>query len=186
MYEVRGRIRWLKRSRIPGNELAGHYSVRLAGFFTRPSIAANLSSQSGGNHESPPFLLSFFLGTMHFFPLRLPLLTSFFLRRAHREIRTTSDEGFTSSSFRPPSTLAPFRWAPLKFCRPVVYPKERSSLLRGFGSFVAPRPVVGDETTPMQKTQRGRPHLIPRGLLKPRGIRNCAIVGSWLGGTPPL
>lgn len=94
MYEVRGRIRWLKRSRIPGNELAGHYSVRLAGFFTRPSIAANLSSQSGGNHESPPFLLSFFLGTMHFFPLRLPLLTSFFLRRAHREIRTTSDERF--------------------------------------------------------------------------------------------
>lgn len=157
--------------------------------FYQPSIAANLSSQTGGNHggESPPPVSSSVHNAL-FFPLRLPLLTSFF--SAPSASRNTRHEA-TKVSPHPPSSsagilsplpgLAPLSLGPVKFCRPVVYPRRRLAFTR-IRILCRPGPVVGDETTPMQKTQRGRPHLIQRGLLKPRGIRNCAIVAR----TPPL
>lgn len=72
--------------------------------FYQPSIAANLSSQTGGNHggESPP-PVSFSVYNALFFPLRLPLLTSFF--SAPSASRNTRHEA-TKVSPHPPSSSA--------------------------------------------------------------------------------
>lgn len=159
--------------------------------FYQPSIAANLSSQTGGNHESllpfSPPSVSFSVQCTFFSPPS-PVVDKFFSapsasRNTHHERRRFH---LILLPPLPPAGiflpgLAPLSLGPLKFCRPVVYPKRRLAFTR-IRILCRPGPVVGDETTPMQKTQRGRPHLIPRGLLKPRGIRNCAIVAR----TPPL
>lgn len=69
--------------------------------FYQPSIAANLSSQTGGNHEgeSPP-PVSFSVHNALFFSPPSPVVDKFFFRAERiAEYAPRSDEGFTSSSF---------------------------------------------------------------------------------------
>lgn len=164
---------------------------RLTGFFTsRASLLISRLRQEGITNPLLPFSppsVSFSVQCTFFSPPS-PVVDKFFSapsasRNTHHERRRFH---LILLPPLPPAGiflpgLAPLSLGPLKFCRPVVYPKRRLAFTR-IRILCRPGPVVGDETTPMQKTQRGRPHLIPRGLLKPRGIRNCAIVAR----TPPL
>lgn len=147
--------------------------------FYQPGIAANLSSATRGGHLSlhlfAPFVLPYnalFLSVSRCWQVFFSTVS----RRAHREIRAMSDEGFTSSSSTVPFTSTflsscaspPFLPAlvPLKFCRRVVYPTRGVRFYADSGP-LSLEPVVGDATTPMQKTQRDRPHLILEAFLSP-------------------
>lgn len=171
----------------PSWPATGALFSRLTGFFTsRASLLISRLRQEGITNPLPfPPLVSFSVQCTFFSPPS-PVVDKFFSapsasRNTHHERRRF--HLILLPPLPPAGIFLPglVSLVPLKFCRPVVYPERRLAFTR-IRILCRPGPVVGDETTPMQKTQRGRPHLIPRGLLKPRGIRNCAIVA----GTPPL
>ena len=165
--------------------------------FYRSSIAANLSflaSLGEENHLSFHLFAPFAPFVQCTFSLRFSVVDKPFFplgRVASNASRNTRHERRRRFHFSLPllfllpaasssqTALAPrvsVRASPSEVLPPRCLSDERSSLLRGFGSFVALEPVVGDATTPMQKTQRGRPHLTLRASFELFGIRNCTLL----------